>query len=155
MGSSPLARGKEAMKKKDAAELGIIPACAGKSASVIRSVSRTTDHPRLRGEKVYGNARVYGNAGSSPLARGKDDRILIRDQRCRIIPACAGKSTITGRKSRRFRDHPRLRGEKEDDHAYIIRSVGSSPLARGKVSLLIAPSHPQRIIPACAGKSAG
>ena len=50
-GSPPLARGKGYTPLSVRQEVGITPACAGKSASLRGSGPPPRDHPRLRGEK--------------------------------------------------------------------------------------------------------
>ena len=51
-----------------------------------------------------------------------------------------------------FRDHPRLRGEKFSKYLLLSLSVGSPPLARGKVGARTMIKFRARITPACAGK---
>ena len=69
------------------------------------------DHPRLRGENFAGFRPLRPDAGSPPLARGKQfyDSPKVGDQR--ITPACAGKTFFTRSNSGGIWDHPRLRGE--------------------------------------------
>ena len=92
-------------------------------------------------------------AGSSPLSRGILARMGLTGCRPRIIPALAGNTggqTTTGDLDS---DHPRSRGEYDDEEGHSVASVGSSPLSRG--------IHPQRahkwcregIIPALAGNT--
>ncbi len=70
-GSSPLARGKASKAPEIIKQLGIIPACAGKSDKLLKGINVCEDHPRLRGEKG-GEVSIAVNLwGSSPLARGK------------------------------------------------------------------------------------
>ena len=71
----------------------------------------------------------------------------------RIIPACAGKSSIVSCIFLSRRDHPRLRGEKTHSNAFYISCQKSSPLARGKDRTAGFIACFKRIIPACAGKS--
>ena len=133
MGSSPLARGKVTDEQVKALRIGIIPACAGKSADLWRDKARNGDHPRLRGEKCRRRHFRRTRLGSSPLARGK------------------GRNQLT--RLRAFEDHPRLRGEKKKTHHRYRVRLGSSPLARGKGFQTGASLTLDRIIPACAGKS--
>ena len=152
-GSSPLARGKAYPSPLTHRQVGIIPACAGKSCLAGRHKRELRDHPRLRGEKAPELSDRMLADGSSPLARGKDGKSRHAVCVAGIIPACAGKRIRFRGVSRRRGDHPRLRGEKMC--AYMCRSMagGSSPLARGKAACRW-PRFPWvRIIPACAGKS--
>ena len=90
--------------------------------------------------------------GSSPLARGVQLLSDASNQNPRIIPACAGNTTIVyvlllpG-------DHPRLRGEYQNQEKRLTCSLGSSPLARGIQLLKIRFLLSMRIIPACAGNT--
>ena len=51
--------------------VGITPACAGKSPKRRYSLLGGQDHPRLRGEKLWGKGLWRELSGSPPLARGK------------------------------------------------------------------------------------
>ena len=71
----------------------------------------------------------------------------------RIIPACAGKTLLTGFSEEAIADHPCLRGENERPHHQRPNQGGSSLLARGKPRKNQYPKIGLRIIPACAGKT--
>ena len=90
------------------------------------------DHPRLCGEKCLKNNFVPASLGSPPPMRGKV--ILWNRQFCNagITPAYAGKSKYTGSRSCRYRDHPRLCGEKPTGNHMDSNRVGSPPPMRGK-----------------------
>ena len=70
--------------------------------------------------------------GSSPLTRGKPERLSV--ERCleRLIPAHAGKTSVGMRVTFLCRAHPRSRGENQIDSSAGNRLPGSSPLTRGK-----------------------
>ena len=111
-------------------------------------------HPRSRGEnRVGARARVFP-PGSSPLTRGKRGRSSPRRPRRRLIPAHAGKTSMSITNTRRGRAHPRSRGEnpgrQEDPGAHI----GSSPLTRGKPQQAESQASRRGLIPAHAGKTA-
>ena len=89
-GSSPLARGlrKTCFLQDDAAR--IIPARAGFTELVGKTVSVTEDHPRSRGVYSF-EFRVFEySMGSSPLARGLRIPAAHHQIALRIIPARAG-----------------------------------------------------------------
>ena len=92
--------------------------------------------------------------GSSPHARGPLFYKLNDAARNRIIPACAGSTSVVSGLNRMARDHPRMRGV----HQKILNArelkAGSSPHARGPPSPLINSVVTIRIIPACAGSTA-
>ena len=93
--------------------------------------------------------------GSSPLARG-----LRRQQHdCRpgqrIIPARAGFTTSSRRRSERRRDHPRSRRVYDETTGHGGSFPGSSPLARGLPRLERIRTIRMGIIPARAGFTLG
>ena len=69
-GSSPLARGLRCQRRRSCVPLGIIPARAGFTNTMIRQKGRRPDHPRSRGVYVYRAYKDTSGTGSSPLARG-------------------------------------------------------------------------------------
>ena len=152
-GSSPLARGKGVDGLRESRFFRIIPACAGKSGLRKPRHKRNRDHPRLRGEKGDNMDQRSFTEGSSPLARGKGYQRAPLLSWLGIIPACAGKSSLSCVTVNFVRDHPRLRGEKAIFAAALGRMTGSSPLARGKAAGVDPETGEIRIIPACAGKS--
>ena len=94
-GSSPRVRGKHAVAAEAEGLVGLIPACAGKTASESAANPRTTAHPRVCGENSGPEFRCSRRTGSSPRVRGKrapDGRpVSLRG----LIPACAGKTLRT------------------------------------------------------------
>ena len=90
-GSPPLARGKVYVCSNLYYALWITPACAGKSIFGKKGSGKSTDHPRLRGEKTAGRWPESPTQGSPPLARGKVHLEDLLYARLWITPACAGK----------------------------------------------------------------
>ena len=111
------------------------------------------DHPRLRGEKKYGNGRQRKKAGSPPLTRGKGSCIFFLLHYVGITPAYAGKRNARKYIVRLRKDHPRLRGEKTIVCKIDKSGEGSPPLTRGKDYFHPGDKISQRITPAYAGKS--
>ena len=70
-GSPPRARGKATRKAQRLLLCGITPACAGKSYPSTPRRYPFQDHPRVRGEKLYGKWDIFEGQGSPPRARGK------------------------------------------------------------------------------------
>ena len=91
LGSPPHARGKVQQPHFRRCNMGITPACAGKSPAQSAGTAAGWDHPRMRGEKLDACANEVASAGSPPHARGKDPRLSIPQTRAGITPACAGK----------------------------------------------------------------
>ncbi len=107
----------------------------------------------MRGEKYDCVPTLAGFQGSPPHARGKEDGLFNADARFGITPACAGKSHQQKHRFNGERDHPRMRGEKEQAATVLQRCGGSPPHARGKVPTIIETVPQIGITPACAGKS--
>ena len=91
-GSSPRARGALWRPAFPAADLGIIPACAGSTRTRTWPVVPSGDHPRVRGEHSGSSRTGYRARGSSPRARGALPRPYEPVQKIWIIPACAGST---------------------------------------------------------------
>ncbi len=91
-GSSPLARGALADKHGVSERAGIIPACAGSTASPRATRATRGDHPRLRGEHSPSTRASTWTRGSSPLARGAHGYRQPHRAPQGIIPACAGST---------------------------------------------------------------
>ena len=90
------------------------------------------DHPRMGGEKSSIRVMVLLALGSPPRRRGKVRGANSGPPAPRITPAWAGKSTSRLPAWRAFGDHPRMGGEKTDDHLKGLRDLGSPPRRRGK-----------------------
>ena len=133
----------------------------------------------MRGEHVPGGVRAFLLPGSSPRARGTQDRgehasraIMSawgggssprargtrrvtphRQARNRFIPACAGNTCTCGWRMPARTVHPRVRGEHNDCRLGRCPLAGSSPRARGTPTCPIAGRLTLRFIPACAGNT--
>ena len=152
-GSSPLARGKRLRVLGGGGLGGLIPARAGKTGTPTSSPRGHAAHPRSRGENAEERSERAAHAGSSPLARGKLGFLRRRGRRCRLIPARAGKTPETHPRASPTSAHPRSRGENSLARLEIQSREGSSPLARGKLSLQAYYPLQGRLIPARAGKT--
>ena len=114
-GSSPRVRGKQTRHSRGRLQVGLIPACAGKTSDPPISPLSHRAHPRVCGENAIARAAGPGFEGSSPRVRGKHRfGVGIRTERG-LIPACAGKT------SRRI--------------SIYANTSGSSPRVRGKPTL--------------------
>ena len=152
-GSSPHARGARLPRGERLAVPGIIPACAGSTASRVNAASLARDHPRMRGEHDDRTAQAVERFGSSPHARGAPRAAPPSAALAGIIPACAGSTSTGGRRPCRCRDHPRMRGEHNSTRTESPTSTGSSPHARGAHDLGVHVVAQGGIIPACAGST--
>ena len=90
-GSPPRVRGKAVVLCRIRHQLGITPACAGKSLPTSTFAPSYWDHPRVCGEKELPTYSRPFVLGSPPRVRGKEtcksSRVVSRG----ITPACAGK----------------------------------------------------------------
>ena len=91
--------------------------------------------------------------GSSPLTRGKPGARSGRPARGGLIPAHAGKTDGVGLGRPGLAAHPRSRGENTPPGPLAEGEVGSSPLTRGKLSVLTYSFRCTGLIPAHAGKT--
>ena len=130
-GSSPLARGLPTLERSTNDRIRIIPARAGFTPPIM-----------LVGRPSY---------GSSPLARGLHVVRGLGGHLSRIIPARAGFTSSLTICWGSGRDHPRSRGVYIRTVRGRVRSVGSSPLARGLHYFIRPRRVNDGIIPARAG----
>ena len=130
-GSSPLSRGALERPRCVRGEGRIIPARAGSTSPVTLVWRSNWDHPRSRGEHKRTTQDTVGARGSSPLARGARFVQQHPVEWPRIIPARAGSTAVRPSRWRRWRDHPRSRGEHVGAVFGNGGAHGSSPLARG------------------------
>ena len=132
---------------------GLIPAHAGKTYLQRLQRSETGAHPRSRGENTDEQAARAGDAGSSPLTRGKRKGRRNSGPPGRLIPAHAGKTPAGMIFRASMRAHPRSRGENSSSPKTPPTRAGSSPLTRGKQEVRLAVRLPSGLIPAHAGKT--
>ena len=109
-GSSPLARGLLRYLGGGVAGRRIIPARAGFTTRESTPRGRSRDHPRSRGVYVVRRGSWGETFGSSPLARGLREQIVVSRLHGGIIPARAGFTPRTRKEHNEHTDHPRSRG---------------------------------------------
>ena len=154
MGSSPRARGALRRGARPHPMPGIIPACAGSTTVLTKTLPGLGDHPRVRGEHPSIPAAWGPGPGSSPRARGARDPTALPGEAPGIIPACAGSTAAAAIEGNQARDHPRVRGEHVETTTGMAPMMGSSPRARGALLGEIRHRGSLGIIPACAGSTA-
>ena len=152
-GSSPLMRGKPQEQRAPPKQVGLIPAHAGKTVPQRICWRRCWAHPRSCGENNDGFSSPNIVTGSSPLMRGKRRvwRCLPND--VGLIPAHAGKTRVAAPSAWPRRAHPRSCGENVPEVPHALEDEGSSPLMRGKRSILFEDVETPGLIPAHAGKT--
>ena len=152
-GSSPLTRGKPPGRQAQCRDERLIPAHAGKTCVLRFAHVRPPAHPRSRGENCSMCPGPSRSRGSSPLTRGKLQRRTARVGSRGLIPAHAGKTWSRPGGSNGRRAHPRSRGENRGAGGGDKVGTGSSPLTRGKRSLMPTTLSWPGLIPAHAGKT--
>ena len=152
-GSSPLARGTHPRRDTRGQLPRFIPARAGNTSSVPGPPRSPTVHPRSRGEHSSRAARMAGDTGSSPLARGTRHPHRLVRRGDRFIPARAGNTSCSSAGSAPAAVHPRSRGEHSGDRRSNSWTTGSSPLARGTLPPVRGALVHPRFIPARAGNT--
>ena len=154
-GSSPRVRGKRECSSLGRIRCGLIPACAGKTGRRRFKQGCGAAHPRVCGENKFVGVGGAAHDGSSPRVRGKLEGGFFHVAPVGLIPACAGKTTADPVSHIAPWAHPRVCGENHIVEIEIVRAAGSSPRVRGKPSISSDPLRHGRLIPACAGKTAG
>ena len=152
-GSSPLARGKPPVRRAEPHPRRLIPARAGKTGFEAVDDLGAGAHPRSRGENCHAGGTQAARGGSSPLARGKLTGKYVAIAATRLIPARAGKTTPIVPEEDTLQAHPRSRGENSDAFCAQLETLGSSPLARGKLDTVRLTMWCAGLIPARAGKT--
>ena len=130
---------------------GIIPARAGFTAPTPPRSRSPRDHPRSRGVYLDQAVDDLDGTGSSPLARGLRGPPEQQVPRDRIIPARAGFTPQRACRTLQRWDHPRSRGVYVNAFGTADAISGSSPLARGLLTVNWVTVMGSRIIPARAG----
>ena len=130
--SPPRMRGKAKNRCRSCPLTRITPACAGKSSHQHGAGRWRRDHPRVCGEKTQEPTPKAEYEGSPPRVRGKVSGNGRRFHRHGITPAYAGKSKMSMMDLSVYRDHPRVCGEKQNEHDGSERIQGSPPRVRGK-----------------------
>ena len=152
-GTSPRTRGKQVVNLPTRANVGNIPAHAGKTLDPHLDIDRTKEHPRARGENYSQRITTTPRQGTSPRTRGKHPPLIIYQRNRRNIPAHAGKtsSRVVTRVVRE--EHPRARGENLTQFKRLSAMVGTSPRTRGKLCYPAGKPDDTGNIPAHAGKT--
>ena len=152
-GSSPRARGAHRPAHGRGRAVRLIPAGAGSTSRCRGGVAARSAHPRGRGEHGIVCAMTTQEDGSSPRARGAQQRAQVRGEAQGLIPAGAGSTWLPRRPSAPARAHPRGRGEHTTCASSPAGRAGSSPRARGARQPLDLRTQGDGLIPAGAGST--
>ena len=110
MGSSPRMRGSRRAARDNLEAIGIIPAHAGLTSSVVNLEAVAMDHPRACGAHTSRKCQCGSSLGSSPRMRGSPLAAIPPCITLGIIPAHAGLTPCAAPAYMLARDHPRARG---------------------------------------------
>ena len=146
-------RGKQEKILVERVQVGITPACAGKTFPPCTSEHASWDHPRMCGENLMLISIAKGKDGSPPHVRGKQQAKTTVVLTIRITPACAGKTCVIPVICNVIWDHPRMCGENSGKYKMFHKWRGSPPHVRGKRLVWLLVCDDVRITPACAGKT--
>ena len=133
-GSSPRMRGALGVVRTSAVLPGIIPAYAGSTVTIIGSLERYRDHPRVCGEHCVYSSLLITTMGSSPRMRGALTSSTSNRRSQGIIPAHAGSTSVEKFQRQGGKDHPRVCGEHMRISEVGARLRGSSPRMRGALA---------------------
>src|SRR5690554_2926578 len=95
LGSSPHVRGALADYCPGKPRKRIIPACAGSTIDELMKKNASEDHPRMCGEHLQRSRKYHKGIGSSPHVRGAPFIAAPHVSFGRIIPACAGSTSVS------------------------------------------------------------
>ena len=109
-GSSPRVRGRRHGNFGLRADTGLIPACAGQTEGVKAAGAAAGAHPRVCGADIRQAGTRLSRSGSSPRVRGRPGGLHFESSLPRLIPACAGQTSLTRFFVRMSRAHPRVCG---------------------------------------------
>ena len=132
---------------------GLIPACAGKTRKISKTLSPCAAHPRVCGENILIVIVPSHTVGSSPRVRGKPHERRRKRPNRGLIPACAGKTRPGQAWAETITAHPRVCGENFTHEFLFLFICGSSPRVRGKLFGGGQITEERGLIPACAGKT--
>ena len=152
-GSSPHARGARRCPCCGGWAAGLIPACAGSTATWTASGTRPGAHPRMRGEHTVLMTTTMTDLGSSPHARGARAPRRTRRHRCGSSPHARGARGLPVEQQPARRLIPACAGSTSGSSTIRQRARGSSPHARGAPVDWAAVEPVDRLIPACAGST--
>ena len=111
LGSPPRVREKHTPCKVKISNLGITPACAGKTTELNRDGTLKRDHPRVCGKNLLLYYRPTLKLGSPPRVREKQLSSIVGYSSSGITPACAGKTDAVSNTNSKRWDHPRVCGK--------------------------------------------
>ena len=132
---------------------GSSPHTRGARGDTAAPAAALGDHPRIRGEHATTRSKRLLTNGSSPHTRGARTKCTLKWSLRRIIPAYAGSTVPIVLIATALADHPRIRGEHDQEYDQGKKNGGSSPHTRGARFRQRRQDPVERIIPAYAGST--
>ena len=152
-GSPPRVREELTFSPINGNNLGITPACAGRTRATVRAIPGGRDHPRVCGKNLLFYYRKRERLGSPPRVREELTDVHRGKDTVGITPACAGRTYLTPVTAPYLQDHPRVCG-KNLIHPWSRTLVrGSPPRVREEPATGKATRAERGITPACAGRT--
>ena len=152
-GLSPRGRGKQTAHIAQRLYVGSIPAWAGETPNMNRTLTTSEVYPRVGGGNHRYTRPRRELSGLSPRGRGKPATLFPAPYPDRSIPAWAGE-TRRRSISRRLRGvYPRVGGGNMSRGVALVRGEGLSPRGRGKPAASQRRIAADRSIPAWAGET--
>ena len=152
-GSSPRLRGTHGKPFTQRYRCRFIPAPAGNTPYAARGPAACAVHPRACGEHPLGKGRRQRVGGSSPRLRGTHGLSAPGGHCDRFIPAPAGNTPSTRKRTNQAAVHPRACGEHRRWSSSWHWTDGSSPRLRGTHGRIRMGGIGGRFIPAPAGNT--
>ena len=112
IGSSPRLRGTRARQQCRQYGHRFIPAFAGNAVRPDPTMTWSSVHPRVCGERTNKKTPLHTHTGSSPRLRGTHGRYELAKDVCRFIPAFAGNARSPPAELHTLPVHPRVCGER-------------------------------------------
>ena len=153
VGSAPRVRGTGMSSCAITGNAWFSPACAGNRRNRAALASLATVQPRVCGEQLSAKWHSNLHSGSAPRVRGTVSRLVVRRQRGRFSPACAGNRLSASTRMNSTPVQPRVCGEQHTPGASTLPMYGSAPRVRGTGISLQKYRAGLRFSPACAGNS--
>ncbi len=152
-GSSPRVRGTPGLSACTSPKGRFIPARAGNTTSLNKTIAVSAVHPRACGEHYCRRKSLLGKHGSSPRVRGTPSQPGPGVRELRFIPARAGNTVTPPVRYEPTAVHPRACGEHFHRRHATPSESGSSPRVRGTRGCAAFSRHEPRFIPARAGNT--
>ncbi len=130
---------------------GLIPALAGTTRAMWRSVLPIRAHPRAGGDDRPSPPSSIACTGSSPRWRGRHHDAVTMGNRIGLIPALAGTTPSREPPSPTRWAHPRAGGDDDSYGEAVVKGAGSSPRWRGRLDRFVDRRAAPGLIPALAG----